>query len=159
MKHSNKSLFQCHFTNFYSKIIMSFIFLFLCAIMYVEFFGLFPYIKDIILVYVPELDLDSVYELKIESATKSKNLLVNMMDGEGSSNIGTNGSGSGNGTGSGGTGSGGAGSGTGTGTGSGTARPWEGPDSPGRLPVLEPKPIFPQEPWKGSDPKWWSNRR
>lgn len=127
---------------------MSFIFLFLCVIIYVEFFGLFPFIKDVILVYGPELDLDSVYELKIEPATKSKNLLVNMMDGEGSSNIGTNGSGSGNGTGSGGTGSGGAGSGTGTGTGtgSGTARPWEGPDSPGRLPVLEPKPIFPQEP-------------
>jgi uncharacterized membrane protein YgcG len=146
MKYSNKSLFQGHFAKFYSKIIMSFIFLFLCAIMYVEFFGLFPFIKDVILVYGPELDLDSVYELKIESATKSKDLLVNMMDGEGSSNIGTNGSGSGNGTGSGGTGSGGAGSGTGTGTGSGTARPWEGPDSPGRLPVLEPKPIFPQEP-------------
>jgi hypothetical protein len=125
---------------------MSFIFLFLCVIIYVEFFGLFPFIKDVILVYGPGLDLDSVYELKIEPATKSKNLLVNMMDGEGSSNIGTNGSGSGNGTGSGGTGSGGAGSGTGTGTGSGTARPWEGPDSPGRLPVLEPKPIFPQEP-------------
>src|SRR6195256_1421436 len=109
---------------------MSFIFLFLCAIIYVEIFGLFPFIKDVMLVYGPELDLDSVYELKIEPATKSKNLLINMMDGEGSSNIGTNGSGSGSGsgsTGSGGAGSGGAGSGTGTGTGSGTARPWEGP--------------------------------
>ena len=155
MKHSNKSLFQSHFANFYSKIIMSFIFLFLCAIIYVEFFGLFPFIKDVILVYRPELDLDSVYELKIESATKSKDLLVNMMDGEGSSNIGTNGSGSGSGNGSGnGTGSGG--------TGSGPEREDmapQGPDTPGRLPVLEPKPIFPQEPWKGSDPKWWSNRR
>ena len=151
MKHSNKSLFQRHFANFYSKIIMSFIFLFLCAIIYVEFFGLFPFIKDVILVYGPELDLDSVYELKIESATKSENLLVNMMDGESSSNIGTNGSGSGsgsgNGTGSGGTGSGGTGSGT-------SVRPGperediapQGPDTPGRLPVLEPKPIFPQEP-------------
>jgi uncharacterized membrane protein YgcG len=153
MKHSNKSLFQRHFANFYSKIIMSFIFLFLCAIIYVEFFGLFPFIKDVILVYGPELDLDSVYELKIESATKSENLLVNMMDGESSSNIGTNGSGSGSGSGSGnGTGSGGTGSG---GTGSGTSvRPGperediapQGPDTPGRLPVLEPKPIFPQEP-------------
>jgi uncharacterized membrane protein YgcG len=143
MKHLNKSLFQRHFANFYSKIIMSFIFLFLCAIICVEFFSLFPFIKDVILVYGPELDLDSVYELKIESATKSKNLLVNMMDGEGSSNIGTNGSGSGsgNGTGSGGTGSGG--------TGSGPEREDmapQGPDTPGRLPVLEPKPIFPQEP-------------
>ena len=90
MKHSNKSLFHRHFANFYSKIIMSFIFLFLCAIICVEFFGLFPLIKHVILVYGPELDLDSVYELNIESATKSKNLLVNMMDGEGSSNISTN---------------------------------------------------------------------
>jgi uncharacterized membrane protein YgcG len=153
MKHSNKSLLKRHFANFYSKIIMSFIFLFLCVIIYVEIFGLFPFIKDVILVYGPELDLDSVYELKIEPATKSKNLLVNMMDGEGSSNIGTNGSGSGSGSGSGnGTGSGGTGSG---GTGSGTSvRPGperediapQGPDTPGRLPVLEPKPIFPQEP-------------
>src|ERR1700730_10994848 len=150
MKHLNKSLFQRHFANFYSKIIMSFIFLFLCAIICVEFFGLFPFIKDVILVYGSELDLDSVYELKIESATKSKDLLVNMMDGEGSSNIGTSGSGSGSG--SGGTGSGGTGSG---GTGSDTSvRPGpegediapQGPDTPGRLPVLEPKPIFPQEP-------------
>ena len=121
---------------------MFFIFLFLCAIICVEFFGLFPFIKDVILVYRSELDLDSVYELKIESATKSKNLLVNMMDGEGSSNIGTNGSGSGSGNGSGnGTGSGG--------TGSGPEREDmapQGPDTPGRLPVLEPKPIFPQEP-------------
>ena len=157
MKHSNKSLFQSHFANFYSKIIMSFIFLFLCAIIYVEFFGLFPFIKDVILVYRPELDLDSVYELKIESATKSKDLLVNMMDGEGSSNIGTNGSGSGGGSGSGsGSGNGTGSSGTGSGgTGSDTSvRPGperediapQGPDTPGRLPVLEPKPIFPQEP-------------
>src|SRR5258708_26887184 len=112
MKHSNKSLLKRHFANFYSKIIMSFIFLFLCVIIYVEILGLFPFIKDVILVYGPELDLDSVYELKIEPTTKSKNLLVNMMDGEGSSNIGTNGSGSGSGSGSGngnGTGSGGTG--------------------------------------------------
>jgi hypothetical protein len=148
MKHLNKSLFQRHFANFYSKIIMFFIFLFLCAIICVEFFGLFPFIKDVILVYRSELDLDSVYELKIESATKSKNLLVNMMDGEGSSNIGTNGSGSGSDSGN------GSGNGTGNGTGSGGTGSGperedmapQGPDTPGRLPVLEPKPIFPQEP-------------
>jgi hypothetical protein len=115
-------------TIFFSRkiVIKFFIFLFIFAIIYIgllkleyldNLIGLFLSVKYVILEYVTELRLESGYELEIESVTKSKDLVVNNMDGGDSSNIGT--SGSGNSTGSGGTGTG-TGTGTSTGSGSGS---------------------------------------
>ena len=92
--------------------------------------------------------------LELEFDTKSKDLLVNAMDGGGSSNVGTSGNGSASGTGS------------GSDTGPVRDSKWDdwqvdesfqGPNSPGRILTLEP-PVVSNEPWKGSDPSNFGKR-